>query len=435
MIHISVQEGVAPRVRPLHGVNLAAPIVNAAISKRISDALRPLGIPLTRLHDAPLDNPGMRLVDIPCVFPNAHADPDDPRNYYFDQTDHYIQNALNYGTRIMYRLGVSIEHSEHHYWTKPPADMEKWCRICLHIVERYPNIEYWEIGNECDEEIPQLWDGTWKQFIDLYATTSQYIKSRHPHLKIGGPSMARLNNHEGQYVREFLAACRDRNAPLDFFSWHQYSDKPEKIIASPAEVKALLDEHGFSRTELHLSEWHYHPGWGSACTPERQNRAFAAMLGVDAATYLGAVLSGWQTTPITMGQYYTASTLSGYCGYALFEPGGIPTPGYYVLEQFQRLTQQEQGLDLLSSDTSTWAIGGATGNRLLILVSSFKTPQNDVTLNIGHRSLDPSKSRVTILDQLGGPHIAEKDLRWELHQVTLEKSTGSAVILFELETT
>lgn len=435
MIHISLQEGTAPKVRPLHGVNLAAPIVNAAVSQRISDDLRRLGIPLTRLHDAPLDNPGMRLVDVPCVFPNPHADPDDPKNYYFDQTDDYIENALNYGTRIMYRLGVSIEHSARHYWTKPPADLERWCKICLHIVEHYPGIEYWEIGNECDEEIPQLWDGTWKQFINLYVKTSRHIKSRFPHLKVGGPSMARLNNHGGQYVRDFLSVCRDEQAPLDFFSWHQYSDKPEKIIAAPLEVKALLDEFGFAHTELHLSEWHYHPGWGSACTPERQRRAFEMMLGVDAATYLGAVLTGWQDTPITMGLYYTGSTLNGYAGYALFEPGGLRTPGYYVMEQFRRLIQQEIGLRLISSDANTWALGAATGNRLLILLSSFKTPQNDVTLNIGKRFLDPLASRATILDHLSGPHIVDQDLRWEPHQVTLEKSSGSAVVLFELETT
>jgi len=434
MIRISLQEGTAPRIRPLHGVNLAAPIVNAKLSKRISEDLRRLHIPLTRLHDAPLDNPGMRLVDIPCVFPNLHADPEDSRNYYFEQTDHYIQNALNYGTRIMYRLGVSIEHSEHHYWTKPPADIEHWCKICQHIVEHYPDIEYWEIGNECDTELPLLWDGTWNQFIQLYARTAKYIKARRPNLKVGGPSMSSLKSGEGQYVRDFLSGCRDEKAPLDFFSWHQYSDKPEKLIAAPGEVKALLNEHGFSNAELHLAEWHYHAGWGSACTAERQNRAFESMIGPDAATFLAAVLTGWQQTPITMGEYYTASTVPGYLGYALFEPGGIRTAAYYALEQFQSLTEQEHGLNLTSSDAATWALGAAIGNRLSIWVSSFKTPQNDVTLNLGKRQINPAASRVTILDPLSGgtPYVIDHDLRWEPNQVTLEKSSGSAVILFEI---
>lgn len=431
MISVSIQNDNAPKIRPLHGVNLAAPIVNATISERISNDLRRLGIPLTRLHDAPLDNPGLRLVDIPCVFPHMHADANDPRNYYFEQTDDYINNALDYGTRIMYRLGVSIEHSKNHYWTKPPEDIGKWCTICQRIVEHYPNIEYWEIGNECDEEIPQLWEGTWRQFIDLFITTAKHIKSRFPHLKVGGPSMARLNNHDGQYVRDFLAACRDEKSPLDFFTWHQYSDKPEKIIASPSEVKALLDEYGFPKTELHLSEWHYHPGWGSNATMERAKRVYDQMLGVDAATYLGAVLAGWQDTPITMGQYYTASTMQGY---ALFEPGGIRTPGYYVMEQFHRLTQQEHGVRATSSDASTWALAGATGNRLLMMLCSFKTPQNDVTVNVGDRALNSAASRITILDPLGGPQTVDRDVRWEPHQVTIEKSTGSAVILYELET-
>lgn len=432
MIQITLQDAAAGRVRPVHGVNLAAPIVNAKISRQISDDLRRLEIPLTRLHDAPLDNPGMRLVDIPCVFPNLNADPNDPRSYYFEQTDHYIQNALDYGTRIMYRLGVSIEHSQRHYWTRPPEDLNRWADICRHIVEHYPPIEYWEIGNEADEEIPQLWDGTWRQFIDLYIKTSKHLKSRFPHLKIGGPSMARLNNHQGQYVRQFLAACCDEKAPLDFFSWHQYSDKPHKIIAAPHEVKALLDEYGFARTELHLAEWHYHPGWGSACTPERAARVYEQMLGIDAAAYLGAVLSGWQDTPITMGEYYTGSTLQGY---ALFEPTGLRTPGYYVMELFHRLTRQERRLNLASSDPDTFVLGAATGNRLLILISSFKTPQNEVTVDVGQHPLNASASRITLLDHLGGPHNIEQDLRWEPHRVSLEKSTGSAVIFYELSTT
>jgi hypothetical protein len=429
MIEIALQNETGTRVRPLHGVNLAAPIVNAKIAKQISDDLRRLGIPLTRLHDAPLDNPGMRLVDIPCVFPNLKADPDDPDAYYFEQTDHYIQNALDYGTRIMYRLGVSIEHSQHHYWTKPPEDLQRWCRICQRIIEHYPQIEYWEIGNECDEEIPQLWDGTWREFITLYVKASRYIKSRFPHLQVGGPSIARLNNHEGRYVREFLSACRDEHAALDFFSWHQYSDKPQKIIDQPMEVKALLDEYGFSRTELHLSEWHYHPGWGSDCTLERAKRVYDQMLGVDAAAYLGAVLCGWQDTPITMGEYYTGSCMQGY---ALFEPNGMRTAGYEVMEQFHRLTRQERGLSLTCSEAGNWAAGAATGDQLLILFSSFKTPQNEVTLNVGKHLLDPARCQITILDQLGGPHVLKQDVRWEPNQVTFEKSTGSAVILYEL---
>jgi len=432
MIRISLQNEKGPQVRPLHGVNLAAPIVNAKISKIVSDDLRRLGIPLTRLHDAPLDNPGMRLVDVPCVFPNLQADPDDPGNYYFEQTDDYIRNALDYGTRIMYRLGTSIEHSERHYWTKPPEDLDRWCKICQRIVEHYPDIEYWEIGNEADEEIPQLWGGTWRQFIDLYVKTSKFVKARFPHLKVGGPSMARLNNHEGRYVREFLAACRDEKAPLDFFTWHQYSDKPQKIIAAPLEVKALLDEYGFARSELHLSEWHYHPGWGSNATLERAKRVYEQMLGVDAAAYLGAVLTGWQRTPITMGQYYTGSTMQGY---ALFEPGGLRTAGYYVMEQFHQLTQQEQGLVFDVSQEGTWALGARTDNRILILISAFKTPQDEVTIHVGPQELDASASRLTILDALSEsvPMVIGQDVRWETHQATFEKSSGSAVVFCELE--
>ena len=64
-----------------------------------TEALRVLDIPLTRLHDSPLEARGQKLVDVSCVFPLFHLDPQDPRNYYFAQTDDYIQNCLNYGSK------------------------------------------------------------------------------------------------------------------------------------------------------------------------------------------------------------------------------------------------------------------------------------------------------------------------------------------------
>lgn len=65
--------------------------------------------------NSPLDNPGMRLVDIQQIFCNAGADADDPSSYYFRQTDDYIANCRRCGTDIIYRLGTSIEHSNERY--------------------------------------------------------------------------------------------------------------------------------------------------------------------------------------------------------------------------------------------------------------------------------------------------------------------------------
>ncbi len=428
MMTLKLSRRPAPRIRALHGVNLAAPMNNAKVSQRVTEYLRPLQIPLTRMHDAPLDNPGLHLVDIPCVFPNRNADPARPENYYFDQTDDYFANAWEYGTEIMYRLGTSIELGPKHYWTKPPADPDQWAEICLHIMAHYPRIEYWEIWNEADTELALLWDGTWQQYIDFYCRVATRLKAKFPGKKIGGPSLSSMKSGDGKYVRDFLGACRERNAPLDFFSYHQYSDKPEKIIDSPVQVRQLLDSFGFPGTEIHLAEWHYHPGWGSDCDAARESAVFAMMLGIDAAAYLCSVLAGWQTTPLTMGEYYTGSTGRGY---ALFDQYGERTPGYYAMEFFNRLVQMPEGIAVESSDPDTRLLGAASDRKLLALASSFKTVQDEVTFQLPGRCLTPENTKLYVLDFGGVPRHLQRELRWTEDSLTFEKVTGSAVFLLE----
>lgn len=137
----------------------------------IRESFSRLNIPITRLHDAPLENAGMRVVDIPLIFANFHADANDPRNYYFDQTDDYIRNCVESGTQVYYRLGTSIEHSRNKYFTDPPSDAGKWIDVVSNVIRHYTegkwngyryDIEYWEIWNEPDLG-PKMWTGRSKR--------------------------------------------------------------------------------------------------------------------------------------------------------------------------------------------------------------------------------------------------------------------------------
>lgn len=147
--------GRCGKIRRLNGGNLG-PVFACGKGALITEAMRGLEIPLLRLHDAPYSENGAKLVDIPQVFPLFHLDADDPRNYYFPHTDDYIASILGLGAKVLYRLGVSIEHSAKHYFTDPPADYDKWAEVCIHIISHYNegwadgfhhNIEYWEIAS------------------------------------------------------------------------------------------------------------------------------------------------------------------------------------------------------------------------------------------------------------------------------------------------
>ena len=241
--------------------------------------------------------------------------------------------------------------------------------------------------------------------------------------------MTKFNMRDESVAREFLAGCQAAEAPLDFFSWHQYSDKPHKIIQSPSRAKALLEEYGYGSTELHLTEWHYHLGWGSDCDHHRAMLLGQIMVGPDSAAFLAAVLIGWQDTPLTMGHYYTASNLGG--GYGLFEADGTPYCGYYAFEYFKRLVQQSKRISASSSDPDTYVIASEDDQSMLILASSFKTEQGDVQFELKGVDVNPEKCKIYRIDFEGVPGEITSEIKYGKHSISIEKTSGSAVILLE----
>ena len=110
-------------VRPINGINLWANMSCETLEDRRPDAAA-CRFSTVRLHDAPWDNNGIRLVDVQQIFGNLDADPKDPKNYYFGPTDDYIRNILDAGAVPIYRLGTSIEHTATKYFAIKPSDPE-----------------------------------------------------------------------------------------------------------------------------------------------------------------------------------------------------------------------------------------------------------------------------------------------------------------------
>lgn len=444
------------KIRRLNGTNLSAPINNADACRTLSRDLKELGIPMTRFHDAPLDDPGMRLVDVSRVFPLFHADPQDPENYFFAQTDDYIASCLATGSKVSYRLGESIEHSEKKYFVNPPKDYDKWADICINIIRHYNegwakgfhhNLDYWRIWTEPDdgEMGRKLWTGSWDDFIRLYVTASRKIKQRFPDLKVGGPAMMdAVGWRTGVSVArldKFLVECQRQKAPLDFFSWNCYTDKPERVLKEPWVLRKALDAHGFKKTELHLSEWHYMPDstWGERSGPPDANkRAVETMGGRDAAAFLCAVLSGWQDTPLDMAFYYTGTGLT-WPGWGFYGAHGIQDKNkcYFGMKAFTLMAQCENRIGAQTSGNvnDVWVLAGfKESGEAAILVSCFKGAGRRIKVRLENRALRPGACRVSVLD---AGHDLEAldaaDVRFSDSEIAFDKADGSAVFLVELK--
>jgi len=330
----------AGTVRAIHGV------CNGPVSWGENPDLRPwfreAGFPTARLHDCHWPAPD--VVDVSTIFPLFHLDPDDPRNYTFAKTDAYLKGLVDCGTKIVYRLGESIEYGTA-YHNRPPADMDKFARICVNIVRHYNDgwadgfehgIEYWEVWNE--PEGSGMWKGTQEEYFTLYEKVAQSIHAHDPKLKVGGPALTSSAFHDTGWGRPFLTRCRDRKLPLDFFSFHGYT---VDHVALVRQARRVLDEFGFERTETHLNEWRYAPSWEGLFPKSPETFAtvpewFRQGTNGRGGAFASSLLMRLQDERLDMANFYTADTSV----WSMFGTFGIRTPVYHAFRAFNELAKR-----------------------------------------------------------------------------------------------
>lgn len=130
------------------------------------------------------------------------------------------------------------------------------------VVRRYEarsqgRLRYVEIWNEPDLRV--FWDASPEAFCQLYVRAARAVKAACPRLKVGGPGFALtgfLQPQGREFVRMFLDQVRRAGAPLDFLSWHIYSNDPREYAAAARYYRGMLDRFGFPEAESHLTEFH-----------------------------------------------------------------------------------------------------------------------------------------------------------------------------------
>lgn len=394
------------KIKSLHGVNNGPLVlgVNADLSIYHSEA----GFPHTRLHDPRWPSPD--VVDIPTIFPDFDADPGDSTNYFFEKTDDYIAAIIKNGSEIIYRLGTSIEHHTQ-YYIHPPADFAKWAKICVNIIRHYNegwanghhyNIRYWEIWNEPDLT-KRMWLGTHEQYYELYEKAASVIKAYDPSLKVGGPASTGARS---PIVAPFLAYCRDREIPLDFFTWHSYKNNPYLIVEETKYIRSLLNKYGFEKTENHLNEWHYLTTW-EELGPEKEDlekfkhlrEKFAMTVGPIGAAYSAAVLMLMQDSPIDVMNFYSADTNP----YGMFDVFGAPSKVYYVFKAFNQLAKTDRvDIQYTLTDSSVVVCAGLSANNSKGAIMLSNSSINAQAIEVAIRNFPGSgqiKLEVNMIDE------------------------------------
>ncbi|MFO0839152.1 MAG: hypothetical protein U1D55_11590 [Phycisphaerae bacterium] len=258
---IRIDETAKATIRPLLGVNAgpaAQPIDRHPLD--LTTTYQKLGVTIIRTHD--FDGP----LDMATMYPDQNADPSLDSSYDFTASDAYYQPIIGGGFDVYLRIGDSAGTAAGFPDKSPraPINAANWAAAALRVVAHYNDAARWgrsavryvEIGNEPDSS--HFWDSTRDAFFDLYRQTATALKSAYPGLKIGGPGITEsaYKTTVGQtWFTGFLAYCRTNAAPLDFFSWHTYTNAPADIATATAYYRAQLDAYGFATTESHITEW------------------------------------------------------------------------------------------------------------------------------------------------------------------------------------
>ena len=392
-------------------------------------------VPYVRLHDVGGLFAGNRYVDVPNIFRDFDADENDPANYDFAFTDSYIAALYKNGLKPYYRLGVTIEnHSEiKSYRIDPPKDYEKWARICEHIIAHYNEgwadgfhygIEYWEIWNESDDgmRLSMMWNGTAEDYYRLYDVASKHLKAKFPNIKIGGyaatgfyaisetaEKLARNPRHRYfmDFFHGFMKYIKEHGSPLDFFSWHSYSD-PREIVIEGKWVREQLIAYGYGDVESHLNEWN------------PRSRDFARATGKHAADVAAAML-GCQNIDVDMLMIYDAR-LETTTYSAFFVPStkvGQLSPVYYAFAAFSSLYKLGTQVALECDTEGVYAVAASNGKKNALMISNISESAQELCIE----GVDLIDARWYLIDD-------RRLLSWSPALKSIEKNT---VVLVEFE--
>ena len=351
-------------IKPMNAVNNGPVGARSNQSRGNFADFRALRVPYARTHDSINQaTSNGHTVDISAVFPDFEADENDPASYDFAYTDKFLETIIAAGTKPFFRLGQTIENGIKKYHVFPPKDFAKWARVCEHVIlhcnegwcdgHRW-GIEYWEIWNEPDAELDEnrrmscQWQGTKAQFFELYKIAAQHLKKCFPKLKIGGPALG----WRPDWTDEFLAYQRAAGTEIDFFSWHDYNCRPDLVIGGKVDrFRALLDKHGYTKTESILNEWNYVKNWTTDFPYSAR-----AISSVKGGAYAAAYMSLCQNSPVDMLMYYDARPATVFNGLFDFYTFA-PLPAYYALFSWADLrdlgTQVPASVELAAREDGT----------------------------------------------------------------------------------
>ncbi|MBP3605189.1 MAG: hypothetical protein J6J66_01190 [Clostridia bacterium] len=383
-IKVKPNEKCARPMRDILGMNNVSRITSSVVTEREIPRFDALRLAHIRFHDAPLDNPGQKLLDISRIFPLFHLDEEDERNYFFLQTDDYMRSIAHSDAEIDFRLGETIDHSGNQRLIGVPADIEKWARICRRIIGHYKNgemhgmhlnikrISVWEEPNN-----PKLFSGAVEQYTEMFCAVYRLVKKDFPDIKVGGPTVTKSG---ALFTDAFLSLCKMQGIVPDFVSSTAYPMSVEELHAYVDPHLAVMEKHGLSDTEFMLAELHYGVADWTRTAYAEENGFYNEK----SASFITSALIELENMEKIAAAYYYSWATSVWSVMNLRQGASPLLPLYYGLLFFQSLAKDCERVRV-ETDASLPAkllCGKTSDGRVRLLVSCHECEAQDIEIRI-----------------------------------------------------
>jgi hypothetical protein len=353
----------AGTVQSLLGVNGGPLHWNGTTTTQdVKAGFKQLGVKSVRTHDFPT------AVDMALMYPDRSKDPTQQSSYNFTTggssgdygSDTAIAALKDNGLTVYLRIWDSAGG------VVAPSTSERanWTQAAVEVVRHYQEgkwsgytglIATVEIGNEPDSSF--FWPSpyTKEDFFKLYSDTAKAIRAALPTIKIGGPGITQsgfANTTGKQWTTAFLDYIKAAGAPLDFFSWHVYTNLPDDYVTAASYYRSELDKRGYTATELHITEWNTHAQSGATDATTIASNESLRVKAQGAAVNTTAWIN-LQQQGVTQSYFYRANTRSPTDPekYGLFTSDGIPTKTGLAFSLWSEFAAYSDRIDPVASAT------------------------------------------------------------------------------------